>query len=124
MKKFTVIIALAAFAAGATPVFAQKGANEKALEHASDQAIFNRVGDWFATIGKNKEEKARIKAERRVKRAAKNAEKKAKQAKDELEDDAEEAKEKIEKGSKKAAGDVERGAGVMKEKMGGRGPKK
>ena len=55
----------------------QKGANEQAYEHASDNAIFNRVGDWFATVGKSKEEKESILAERKAKRATQKAEKKA-----------------------------------------------
>ena len=56
----------------------QKGASEQAYEHASDNAIFNRVGDWFATIGKSEEKREKMLAERKAKRAAKRAEKTAK----------------------------------------------
>jgi hypothetical protein len=45
----------------------QKGASEKAYEHASDEAVFNRVGDWFSTIGQSNEEKEKILAERKSK---------------------------------------------------------
>jgi len=55
----------------------EKGASGQAYENASDQAIFNRVGDWFATVGKSKEEKDKIKAERRAKREAERVRKEA-----------------------------------------------
>lgn len=57
-----------------------KGADEKAYEHASDNAIFNRIGDWFATRGKSKEAKEAIIEERKAKRAQKRAEKEARKA--------------------------------------------
>lgn len=53
----------------------EKGASDTAYEHASDQAIFHRVGDWFSTIGKNKEEKKIALEERQQARTAKKAEK-------------------------------------------------
>ncbi|UCC94640.1 MAG: hypothetical protein JSW40_07460 [Candidatus Omnitrophota bacterium] len=59
---------------------AKKGASPKAYEHASQQSIFHRVTDWFATIGKSEEEKAKILEQRKNQRAAKRAEKKAKHA--------------------------------------------
>jgi len=52
-----------------------KGASAKAYEHASDEAVFNRVSDWFATRGKSDEEKKAIIAERKAKREAKRLEK-------------------------------------------------
>ncbi len=74
----------------------EKGASEQAYERASDQAIFHRVGDWFATIGKSKEEKEKIKAERRAKREAerirKEAEKQAEGIKQETEKQSREVK--------------------------------
>ena len=55
---FSLILALFV---GAMPGFAarggQKGASERAYEQASDQAVFHRVGDWFATRGKPEKEK-------------------------------------------------------------------
>lgn len=70
-----------------------KGASAQAYENASDNSVFNRVGDWFATIGKSDEEKAKIKAQRKAERAAKRVEKEAKE-KDKM------LKEKMEKGKK------------------------
>lgn len=79
MRKLFVVVLLSAFVL--TPVYVSAQANVKALEHANDKAIFNRVGDWFATAGKSDEEKVKIKAERQAKRAAKRAEREAKKAK-------------------------------------------
>lgn len=57
----------------------QKGASAQAYEHASEHSIFNRVGDWFATIGKSKSERQDIRQERKAKRALLQAEKELKQ---------------------------------------------
>ncbi|MBN1869315.1 MAG: hypothetical protein JW847_01890 [Candidatus Omnitrophica bacterium] len=96
MKKFMVLGLAVMLVFSAAVVFAQqdkgKGASAQAYEHADDNAIFNRVGDWFATIGKSDEEKAVIKAQRKTERAAKRAEKETQKA-------AKEAKEKMEKGA-------------------------
>ena len=75
------------------PALAQKGASETALEKASPNAIFNRVTDWFATVGKDDVEKEKILAERKAERAAKKAEKKAAKAKKEAGKMKEEMKE-------------------------------
>lgn len=79
MKKIAVALGLLLLLAGTSAAFAakggEKGASAQAYEHASDQSIFNRVGDWFATIGKSGEEKARILEERRAERARKRAQK-------------------------------------------------
>jgi len=48
----------------------QKGASESAYEHASEKSVFNRFGDWFATVGRSEEERARIMEEREATRAA------------------------------------------------------
>ena len=77
--KQTFIIAVALLLTLAVrPVFAaeggEKGASAKASEHASEQSIFNRVNDWFATRGKSPEEKASILQERKTERAEKRAE--------------------------------------------------
>ena len=45
-------------------------ASSNAFERASDDSIFNRVSDWFATVGKPEDEKEAIIAERRADRAA------------------------------------------------------
>jgi len=59
----------------------QKGANQQAYEHASEHSIFNRVGDWFATIGKSQSEKKEILQERKAERALIQAERELKQKK-------------------------------------------
>ena len=82
----------------------QKGASQQAYEHASENAIFNRVGDWFATAGKSKEEKEKILAERKAEREDKRAEKRArKEAKK-----AEKALKKTMKGAGDEAEDVKK----------------
>ena len=82
MKKIVALMVILALALTAMPAFAAKGgtrgASQKAYENASDKAVFNRVGDWFATRGKSPEEKEAIIAERDAKRAAKKAEKERK----------------------------------------------
>lgn len=60
-----------------------KGASEQAYQHASENSVFNRISDWFATVGKSEEEKVKILAERNAKRAQKALEKAAKKAKKE-----------------------------------------
>ncbi|MFA6636473.1 MAG: hypothetical protein WCV56_05160 [Candidatus Omnitrophota bacterium] len=61
MKKLMSILIVMIFAVS-SPVFAQPRdfkvpASAKAYENASDRSALNRVSDWFATIGKSKEEK-------------------------------------------------------------------
>jgi Skp family chaperone for outer membrane proteins len=103
MNKKIISILTVAFVFGLiAPCFAQaekaKGASAAAYEHASDEAVFNRVSDWFATVGKNDEEKQAILAERKAKRASEKAKKEAerlqKEAGKEAQKTAEEAKKK------------------------------
>ena len=61
-----------------------QGASEKAREKASDQAVFNRVSDWFATVGRSDEEKERIMQERRAGREARRYEKEARRSEKKL----------------------------------------
>jgi hypothetical protein len=88
---------------GITPVYAQakKGASARAYERASDEAVFHRIGDWFATRGKSEEEKEKIVAERKAKRAAARAQKEAEKRKRKLEKDAKEAQKKLQERVKK-----------------------
>ena len=58
----------------------KKGASESAYEHASENSVFNRVGDWFSTIGKSKEEKEKILMERKRERSRKRAQEMADEA--------------------------------------------
>ena len=106
MKKLVSIAIILALIAVSAPAFAakggQKGASAQAYEHASDKAMFNRATDWFATIGKSKEEKAAILAERQAKRDAKILEKEADRAQKEAKKKSMEANEKI----KDAAGNL------------------
>jgi len=51
----------------------KKGASETAYEHASERSVFNRFGDWFATVGKSEEEKAKILEERKARTTANRA---------------------------------------------------
>ncbi|MFC1704180.1 hypothetical protein ACFL1E_05300 [Candidatus Omnitrophota bacterium] len=108
MKKSICLVVLLALVATGSLVYAQekdlKGASPKAYEHASDQAVFNRVSDWFATVGKSKEEKVRIRAERKAKRAAEKMKKKANRAAEELDTQSKEKAKKLKKQEKKAKG--------------------
>ncbi|MFH1645038.1 MAG: hypothetical protein ABIB11_01320 [Candidatus Omnitrophota bacterium] len=83
MRKFFVYGFVALFLFVSLPVCSveakEKGASAMAYEHASDEAVFHRVGDWFATVGKSDEEKAKIKAQRRDERETKRMEKKMQQ---------------------------------------------
>jgi len=77
-KTLTLILCTLALVILITPAYAakgRKGASNQAYKNASDDAIFNRTGDWFATIGKTGEEKEKIIAERREIRAQKRAQK-------------------------------------------------
>lgn len=97
MKKLLTICFAVVFALSSSLAFAapgRKGSSDKAMENASDEAVFNRVGDWFATIGKSGEEKEAIIAERKAERAAKKAQKEAKKKQKMAEKKAKEAKGK------------------------------
>ncbi len=48
----------------------QSGANMPASQQASHEAMFDRFGDWFATLGKSGFEKDSILAQRRTARVA------------------------------------------------------
>jgi len=116
MKKTIMMVLVVLLALSPTVSFAakdRKGASDQALEHANENAIFNRVGDWFATIGKSDEEKAQIKAERKAKRAAKRAEKevkkKAKEAQEVKDKKVKEAEEKTKKAKKNLDKKLNRG---------------
>jgi hypothetical protein len=106
MRKALNLIILLAFLFAANPLLwaqeGEKGASEKAYEHASENAIFNRISDWFATVGKSPEEKEAILTERKAQRAAKRAEKKASQVKERGRKEASEVAEEVEKQAKAA----------------------
>ena len=98
MKKVVAFLLAIVFLIGIAPVHAapgRKGASDKAYEHASDNAVFNRVGDWFATRGKSAEEKKAVLTERKSERAAKRAEKEARKQKRNAEKEARKAQKKV-----------------------------
>ena len=74
MRKLIACFLVVVFFISGMPAFAaqggQKGASPRAYERASDEAVFHRIGDWFATRNKSEEEKKAILAERKAKRKA------------------------------------------------------
>lgn len=98
MRRFISLLLIMSFVLISMPSMAaqgRKGASDKAYEHASDEAIFHRIGDWFATRGKSEEEKKAIIAERKAKRAAARAQKKIEKEKRKLEKEAKKAQKKM-----------------------------
>lgn len=81
MRKLVMVLFVAALALAVNPAFAQqkdvRGPSAAAMENASDQAIFHRVSDWFATRGKSPEEAKAIRASRQAERASGKAQKEA-----------------------------------------------
>lgn len=75
---------LAGLISSSTPVLAAdggpSGASASAYQHASDEAMFTRIGDWFATLGKSGFEKDSILVQRRTARVARAIEHQAKHA--------------------------------------------
>ena len=87
-KNLTLILCTLALVILITPAYAakgRKGASDQAYKNASDDAMFNRTGDWFATIGKTDAEKEKIIAERREIRAQKRVQKEARKQERETE---------------------------------------
>ena len=104
MRKVIALLVVFGLLAGIAPVYAAKdrrGASDQAIEKASDQAIFHRITDWFATRGKSKEEKEAIIAERKAERAAKRAQKEARKQDKKLQKKARKAQKKIKPRKKK-----------------------
>jgi cyclophilin family peptidyl-prolyl cis-trans isomerase len=107
MKKILISILAITLLVSTIPAFCaqgRKGASDRALERASDEAIFHRVADWFATRGKSPEEKEEIIAERKAERAAARAKKEAEKKKKQLEKEAKKRQKKLKgktKGSRK-----------------------
>ncbi|MBN1872318.1 MAG: hypothetical protein JW800_07075 [Candidatus Omnitrophica bacterium] len=109
MRKAVVFILVLSFICAVTPSYAakgRKGASDSAIEHASDEAIFHRVGDWFATVGKSDEEKKVIIAERKAKRAATRAQKTAEKQKRKMEQETQKTGEKIKEKFKNMGGKI------------------
>ena len=102
MKKAISALAIISLLVSVAPLYAAqggtKGAGSCAYDRASDEAVFHRVGDWFATIGKSDAEKETILAERKATRAAARAQKEAEKKKRQLEKETEKAQKKLKKG--------------------------
>ncbi|MBN1526593.1 MAG: hypothetical protein JW919_03295 [Candidatus Omnitrophica bacterium] len=74
MKRLTALVVVAVFIAMslvATPVYA-------------DDSVIDKVGDWWATRGKQDPEKSMILTQRRMERAAKKADKEMKKSSKEM----------------------------------------
>jgi len=100
MRRVVVCILVLTFVVGmgVVPAFAQrgqKGPSARAVERASDEAVFHRIGDWFATRGKSEDEKKAMLAERKTKRAAERAQKEAEKKKREMEGEAKKAQKQV-----------------------------
>ena len=100
MKRIIAFVLIFALFIGVMPAFAaqgRRGASDRALERAGDEAIFHRVGDWFATKGKTEQEKKAIIAERKAKRAAKRAQKEAEKKKKMMKKEAKRKQKELQK---------------------------
>jgi hypothetical protein len=99
---------LAGLISSSAPVLAadggQSGASASAYQHASDQAVFNRIGDWFATLGKSGSEKDSILIQRRTSRAARRTQRTIEHQAKQAEKGLREAGEGMKKGLDKATG--------------------
>lgn len=108
MRKLMAIFVVTALIMGSAAAFAaqkgSKGASAKAYEHANDQAVFNRVSDWFATRGKSEAEKPDILQERSAIRAQKRAEKEAKRAGKEVKKEQKRIRKETRKSSREMKG--------------------
>jgi hypothetical protein len=119
MKKLLAVVIVFVFILSVMPAFAQLSTkrgpaptpSQKAYEHASEKSAFNRAGDWFATIGKSEEEKAKIIAERDVRRASKRAEQEAKRLQKQAEGQSKGMQQRTEKKTQQQAGRAQRAMG-------------
>jgi len=120
MKRIIAMAVILSLVLISTPVFAakgQRGASSKAMEKASDEAVFHRVGDWFATVGKPDTEKKAILTERKAKRAAEKKQKAIEKNKKEAEKTAEKKKRELEKKAQIKQKEIRRKTDEMKKNM-------
>ena len=104
MRKMVAILLVLCFTMISLPAFAakgRKGASDRAYEKASQESIFHRVGDWFATRGKTEKEKKAMINERKAKTEADRIQKKAQKAKKKIEKKGDKTRRKIQKKSRK-----------------------
>jgi len=88
------------------PVFAQCASKSACSDRAS---IHQKMGDWFATMGKSPEEREQVLAQRESARAEKKAEKKARK-------EAKQAEKLACKEAKQAGKDLDKGSKDAKKK--------
>ncbi len=77
MGRIVMGMLLAGLISSSTPALA-------AYQPTSDEAVFTRLGDWFATLGKSGFEKESILVQRRTARVAKHAEQGLREAREGL----------------------------------------
>ena len=81
MKKLLTLFLALLFITSTMPVYGQY--SSQAYGGNKDETTFNRITDWFATVGKSQEEKYLIKHKRRTARKISRAKKRiAKQKRD------------------------------------------
>jgi len=103
VKRIIAFVLILSLLVGASPAFAartKKGASQKAYASASDEAVFYRVGDWFATVGKSEDEKSAIIAQRKAKRTAQCAQKELEKKKRQAQKEAKKTQKKLKKSFK------------------------
>jgi len=104
MKKAIILFIALSLMVLSMPSYAakdQRGASPRAYQQASDEAIFHRVGDWFAARGKTENEKKAIIAQRKAERIAKRAQKEAEKRKREAEREMKKAQKEMQNKLKK-----------------------
>jgi hypothetical protein len=97
-----------------------KGASEQAVQCASDNSVFHRTSDWFATLGKSKEEKTALKAQRQADRKAKHEAKKAKKEAEKTQKKVEKAASDAQDKGKEVTKEAEKGLGNLKDALTGK----
>jgi len=104
MKKLITFFTVLTLLSVAVPAFAakggEKGASQTAYDRASEESIFHRVGDWFATIGKSEQEKKAIISERKARRAAERTQNKMKQNNRQMHNEMQKSQKNMNKQSK------------------------
>lgn len=70
LRKFIIVLLFCLAVNAALPVYSQQGGYSTGAysKLEADDSYFNRVSDWFATLGKTEDEKALIKSRRRAAR--------------------------------------------------------
>jgi hypothetical protein len=95
MKRFwTLLTVCVALVAPAASQAAYDAATDLEQDRAAQGNVLDRIGDWFATVGKPEAEKDRIKAERQADRLAKATG-------EAMEESAERAGEALERGAER-----------------------